>query len=490
MKENPIGYEWLRRHYGLAVIERHLKSYTGGLVGTRGADTRITHNTVLQNFNIERPANENPALHAVVALKREGVEVAYFRALSTNPDFRAHVEQAVRDKPTSKWLRIVWFLCEWLSGEQLDLEDCRPVPYVKILNEDEYYTCPPVNSTRHRLKNNIIGTAAYTAIVRKTPALSAATPEQLGEKTNAVINTWDAETIARASRYLVSRETRASGEIEKESFSKSKFIRFNEALLRAGKSPLTKDNLITIQAIIKERRPETDYRLEQNWIGGSQFSVELPTARPEYVEGLMAGWFELYECLAQSEIPATVQAGILSATFVYIHPFMDGNGRLSRYIIQEALARNQILPPGLVLPVSNGILAEINSYYDTLNLISAKIEGITQYILDNHQLFIETENQDFFRDLDVTEYTTWLTNVINRVTTEILPKEIDTLQLADKLYQQLDQALDLSANELRAVVTFVLQNDGQLSRRKGKRMELSAEEVGLINEIAEEVLGD
>ncbi len=442
----------------------------------------------MRDFSVERPANESPALHAAFALKREGVSIAYFRTLCTNADFRSHVEVALRETPTAKWLRVVWYLVEWLSGTSLDLEDCRAVPYQVILDDDEYYTCSPINSTRHRIKNNLIGVSSHTVMVRKASALLEATPGDLIEKTNAVINAWDAETIARASRYLVAKETRSSGEIEKEAFSKSKFIRFNEALIKAGKSPLTKDNLVVMQAIIKERAPETDFRAEQNWVGGGNNSIELPTARPEYVEGLMDGWFCLYERVCQSELPATIQASILSSTFVYIHPFMDGNGRLSRYIIQESLARNKILPDGLVLPVSNGILTEINSYYETLNLISSKIESVTEYLYENHQLYIETENMDLFRDLDVTEYTTWLTNVINRVATEVLPGEIEMLQIADKLYKAFDRELDFSSKELRSIVTFVLDNDGQLSKSRAKRLELTTDEVEKINKTAAEVI--
>ncbi len=489
-RENPVGYEWLREHYKLQVVERGVKSYTGGLIGAKGANERVTHGTTLQNFATNlRPDIDCPIQHAVFAIKREGVEISYFRCLAEIPDFTNRLVESLKDKSTSKFLRIIWFLCEWLSGKQLPLEDCIPSPYVPVLDENKYYTCPAVNSTRHRLKNNIIGTAEYTVIVRKTNELEDTHIGSLKEQTSAVINTWSPALVARASRFLVSKETRSSGEIEQERFSQNKAIRFNDALLRAGKTPLSKEHLTLIHSIIKGDRAEIDYRAEQNWIGGAS-GVELPTAKPEYVEDLMNGWFELYEKLLNSNIPGPVQAGILSSTFVYIHPYMDGNGRISRYIIQECLCRSEILPDGLILPVSNGILTNIHSYYDALNEISSKIESVTDYIEENQQLYIETENKDFFRDLDVTNYTVWLARIMVDVATNVLPQEIDTMVFADKLYEALsaEDRLDLSAKELRLLVSTIIQNNNELSKRKAAKLDLSLEERDFINELVEDFL--
>ena len=490
MRENPVGYEWLREHYDLKVVERSVKSYTGGLIGARGANVRVTHGTTLQNFaqNL-RPDTDCPVQHAVFAIKREGIEISYFRCLAAIPDFTDRLVESLRDKSTSKFLRIIWFLCEWLSGKQLPLEDCIPSPYVTILDENKYYTCPAVNSTRHRLKNNIIGTSEYTVIVRKTDELEATDIGSLEEKTSSIVNTWSPDLVARASRFLVSKETRSSGEIEQERFSQNKAIRFNDALLRAGKTPLSKEHFTLIHSIIKGDRAELDYRTEQNWIGSAS-AVELPTAKPEYVEDLMAGWFSLYEKLVASDIPGPVQAGILSSTFVYIHPYMDGNGRISRYIIQECLCRKELLPNGLILPVSNGILININRYYDTLNEVSSKIESITDYIEENHQLYVETENKDFFRDLDVTNYTILLAEIMVDVAINILPQEIDTMVFADKLYEVLanEDRIDLSAKELRFLVTTIIQNDNELSKRKAAKLDLSLEERDFINELVEDLL--
>jgi Fic family protein len=60
--------------------------------------------------------------------------------------------------------------------------------------------------------------------------------------------------------------------------------------------------------------------------------VPLP---PEAVRDAMPLFFEL---MAQESEPA-VQAVLGHFVFVFIHPYMDGNGRLARFILNAALAR-------------------------------------------------------------------------------------------------------------------------------------------------------
>jgi Fic family protein len=54
-------------------------------------------------------------------------------------------------------------------------------------------------------------------------------------------------------------------------------------------------------------------------------------------------------------LPAAVAFG-----FVYIHPFLDGNGRLHRFLIHHVLAQKKFTPPGVILPVSAAILRRQN----------------------------------------------------------------------------------------------------------------------------------
>ena len=90
-------------------------------------------------------------------------------------------------------------------------------------------------------------------------------------------------------------------------------------------------------------------RDDQNWIGGSSYnpcSAEFVTPPPELVHDLVQ---DLCAFCNTDDLPAVVQAAIAHAQFETIHPFVDGNGRIGRALIQLVLRRRglavRVLPP-------------------------------------------------------------------------------------------------------------------------------------------------
>jgi Fic family protein len=92
-------------------------------------------------------------------------------------------------------------------------------------------------------------------------------------------------------------------------------------------------------------------RDEQNWIGGNNYNpcgAAYVPPPPEHVPELLA---DLCLFASQEVLPPLVQAGLAHAQFETIHPFMDGNGRTGRALIQVILRRRG-LAPAYVPPVS------------------------------------------------------------------------------------------------------------------------------------------
>jgi Fic family protein len=90
-------------------------------------------------------------------------------------------------------------------------------------------------------------------------------------------------------------------------------------------------------------------REQQNWIGGSSYnpcSAEFVPPPHGQVPELMA---DLCEFASQDGLPALVQAALAHAQFETIHPFIDGNGRVGRALIQLILRRRgltvNVTPP-------------------------------------------------------------------------------------------------------------------------------------------------
>lgn len=98
--------------------------------------------------------------HLTFALKYEGANPAVLRAL-----FRviepSEIEAMVRAKPTSAYMRRIWFLYEWLTGYPLDLPHQRRGSYVAALDASLQPVGPPRNSPRHRVRNNLPATLEW-----------------------------------------------------------------------------------------------------------------------------------------------------------------------------------------------------------------------------------------------------------------------------------------------------------------------------------------
>src|SRR5690606_8671554 len=65
-----------------------------------------------------------------------------------------------------------------------------------------------------------------------------------------------------------------------------------------------------------------------------------------------------------------VAAAAVAFGFVYIHPFVDGNGRVHRWLIHHELAVAGFNPPGEVFPISAVMLRRIEEYRSVLRSYS------------------------------------------------------------------------------------------------------------------------
>ena len=66
---------------------------------------------------------------------------------------------------------------------------------------------------------------------------------------------------------------------------------------------------------------------------------------PEQVDSEMDRFLEIHRSHADRGLPTEVEAAWLHHAFVRIHPFQDGNGRMSRLLVAYAFARSGEFPP-------------------------------------------------------------------------------------------------------------------------------------------------
>jgi Uncharacterized conserved protein len=77
------------------------------------------------------------------------------------------------------------------------------------------------------------------------------------------------------------------------------------------------------------------------------------------------------------EVDPLVVAAVTAFGFVFLHPFMDGNGRLSRFLIHQTLCHYGALENGLLLPVSVAMKHQEQAYLAALKAFSQPTQAVS-----------------------------------------------------------------------------------------------------------------
>ena len=107
------------------------------------------------------------------------------------------------------------------------------------------------------------------------------------------------------------------------------------------------------------------WRHEQVWIGGSDYGPHGAAFVPPHERHLTALIDDLVAFIARSDIPVLAHVAIAHAQFETIHPFPDGNGRTGRALVHAQL-RNKGLTRHVTVPVSAGLLTDVDAYFAAL----------------------------------------------------------------------------------------------------------------------------
>lgn len=119
-----------------------------------------------------------------------------------------------------------------------------------------------------------------------------------------------------------------------------------------------------------------DYKEHPNSVrlqNGEIFNYASPTDTPILMNELVQ-WYRQEE--QKNELEPSVLAALLHYKFVLIHPFDDGNGRISRLLMNYVLFKNK-LPPVIIKS------SDKRNYLNALNKAdSGDLESFTEYIAD------------------------------------------------------------------------------------------------------------
>jgi hypothetical protein len=467
---HKLGYGFLIEHYKLKALP--LRTYALIDSAIHGRQKRIRAGQCQELFEPAYQPKDTLVGHLQFALRYEGLNL-HVMTLLFDQTGEAELCEWMTASPESRYARRACFLYEWITENSLPIDD--PVPsrasYVPVVDVGQQFASNAGERLRRfRVLNNLPGSNMFCPMADKSEYLQEMLAKDLKSRTQEVLANYEPGLLRRAAAYLYLKETQSSFKVEREKPSSQRQQRFADLLKQAdSREALSEARLVELQnAALDPRFHEYAWRSQQNWIGkdlGYRKNVDFVPPRPEHLVKLMTGLLAIAQDFA-SDLEPVVAATAMAFGFVYIHPFMDGNGRIHRYLIHDVLAKAGFTPRGIVLPVSAVILANLDDYVETLEHYSHAINQLTDYQPDTPDIPAQGNDAVYFRFPDFTRQTEFLYRALERTVEEDLQMEIDYLLGFDTAYKQLNEEFDWPAHSLELFIRVVEQNGGTLSNKK------------------------
>jgi hypothetical protein len=489
---SSVGYEYLRSSLNLSALPHWRPARVRPV--TRVVETPAE----LQVPSHTAPDSGRPLAHLLFALKHEGIDLQILaQALEhiTSDELAA----AVLATPTSRYVRILGHLWEGLTGRRLE-----PLPrvsgnFVDLFDSAKYITGARRRDPRWRVDFNGLGTLRYCATVRLTRDLHALLEAGILARTNEFLDSLGVPMQERALAWAYLHETEASYEIEREAPREDKARAF-AALLREAHEPraLSEDYLVELQNAVVTNVFDraVEYRGVQNWLRGDArgaAGVTYVPPPPALAIELMGELLSFANDLPP-EADSLVCAAVVSFAFVYIHPFMDGNGRLSRFLLHKALFQQGELAQGRVLPVSVAMKRNEADYLAALQGYSRPMreQWLVRFVDEGQYDFEFRGHPSLYRFWDATAQTEFSLRMAQQALEIDLHTETRYLVRYDAVRKAVEERFDVQGNTLATLIHACLQNGNTVSRNRRKQFAGQVNEAvfDLIQEVAQTVARD
>ncbi|CAN7654441.1 Fic family protein [Variovorax sp. LjRoot130] len=481
-----LGYEALIRRYQLQVpplrtvsvgvdraVERHIIAADG--------DERV-------ELPLPRLTDTNSLVGQLTfALKRERLNLTVLGALFEHRETLEGVQAWLEDKPSSKYARMAGHLAQWLTGHEFAYKLPPGTPRVPVLDPKEYITGPAVPDTKFGVTHNLVGGRFFSPLIRRTERLDALLAEDLGAKVANALSNLEPQMLARAVDFLYLSETRSTYNIEDEIPDNNRSAKFRRLLEQAGEpGALSEEQLVQWQSqIVGPLSIEASYRNSQNWLsrpGGRLRNIaDFIPPPPTLVDSMMDSVAEVAALAAGRGLHPVLAAACSSFGLVYVHPFLDGNGRLHRFLLHHVLRQAGFTPAGVVLPLSARMLKDLPRYSALLKSYSRPRTELLDYLLDAESATILVRSPQpawLYAYFDATEMCEFILECVKLCVEEDLLDEVAYLRAHDLTVREMGNWLDMRQSQLNTLIDVIVQGHGKLSTNKRKLAEgLSDAEV-------------
>jgi len=442
--------------------------------------------------------------HVLFALKHERTRLAVLHeALKLVP--ADELQHALVAQRQGAYLRRAAFVWEKANGRALELPwNSTGGNYIDFFDPGRYYTGPQwERSQKYRVTFNGIGPYEFCPVVRRDDAL-----ERRGRAVLERLQTWvedprNAAILDRVMSWAYLSETRDSYAIENEAPSTDKEHAFLQAMEQLrDRRPVDEDYLVGLQNLVisSALRQERAFRHQQNWLqrgGRGALAVRYVPPPPDVVQPLMDGLMRMANTPG-GDVPPLVKAALVSFGFVFVHPFMDGNGRLSRLLAHHSLSFQGALPlvggNPAILPLSVAMKRHEAQYLATLEAFSkpARLLWDVTYLADSEFAFDFRSSPQVYAHWDGQAAAEFVTRCAEQALEESLVNETAFIQAYDHAFELIDRSFDLPNRTINLLIQWIQQNGGSLPQRRRNAYELvllKPEQLQRIETIVSESFG-
>lgn len=426
--------------------------------------------------------------HLKFALKNEIVHVEFlarvFQLAGPEP-----IEEWIRKEPSGAYARRAGFFYEWLTGSRLDVTDTPTGNYIDALDPGDYLVAgKSTNVPRWRVRDNMPGTREFCPVIFRSPAVNSIADYDCTKALHELEIVFGADLLLRSAVWLTIKESRASFAIEHEEKKVDRVRRFATVMeTRCGiaDDPLQPAMLALLQKEILGPATRYGMRASPVFVGHTttyEDIVDYIGPRWDLAPPLLAG---LQACMAKTAgQSAIVRAAVASFGFIFIHPMGDGNGRISRFLVNDVLRRDSAVPAPFILPISATITnssSERVGYDRALEHFSRPLmraysgryhfgapalhaDGVTS----NFEFDAYDDALPVWRYPDLTFQAAWLGRVIKVTIEQEMRAEADLLRNIDRARLAVKQHLEGPNTDIDQIIRSVRENGWVVSGKLKK----------------------
>lgn len=466
---SALGYEFLRRQPGIHALPPRRIAQLRPVTRVERLEAEIAVPRAVA------PDTDGVLDHILFALKHEGTNLQVLAQALPLVEPGSLVA-ALRAAPNGRYIRIACHLWEQFTGKALEDLPAIGGQVAPMFDPKEYVTTPGVRDPRWRVLFNGLGSPEYCATVERTRQIVEGMDSDILGRANAFLREIGPGMADRALAWAYLHETESSFEIERETPNQTRAEAY-VALLRQAheKHPLDEEYLAALQSatVLNPFDRASGFRDTQNWLRGpirGAAGVTYLPPPPALARELMSGLMRFANESPRQTDPI-VAAAVSSFGFVFIHPFMDGNGRLSRFLFHQALCQSGHLEHGMLLPVSVAMRRHEDLYLAALQSFSKPARAFWQasWIDEDHMDFEFNGSPAIYRFWDATACVEFSFQMAAQALDKDLRQETEFLRHYDTLYRAINDEFDVRNNDLATLVLACLQHDGTVSKRRRKQ---------------------